>query len=194
MESLRPPPGGDVNRGTTFIVMAAVFASLSLATTTIRITVRSIKHQLGWDDYTIAVATFLLLLELVFNGLQYHTGSGRHAYYLSGLQRRESLKWVYITQVFLFLIVCTTKVSICLFILRIKKTGWLRWCLYALMVGLVSATIPCIVILFAQCRPVRAYWDRSAGVCWDPKIYADAIWAQVGRFGYSKTEANAHTH
>lgn len=61
---------GDSNRGTTFIILAIVFGSLSTITTLIRIRVRSIKHQLGWDDFAIGLASVLIVVELVFNGLE----------------------------------------------------------------------------------------------------------------------------
>lgn len=49
------------------------------------------------------------------------------------------------------------------------------------MVGLVATTGVCEVVLFAQCRPIRTFWDRTAGTCWDPAIYNKVIWAQVGK-------------
>ena len=180
MDSQIPrPPDGDVNRGTTFIVLAAVFAFLSTATTATRLTVRTLNRQLGWDDFCIGVASTLVLIQLVFNGLQYHAGDGRHLYYLTESQVESSLKWDYITEFFLFLVICVTKISICLFVLRIKNKGWLKWCLYALMAGLVITTLVCEIILFAQCQPIHAFWDKK-GTCWNPTIYNDAIWAQVG--------------
>lgn len=181
MNSLEPPASGDINRGTTFIIIAALFTALSTITTSVRIAVRSVKRQMGWDDLAISLANLLALLELVFNGLEYREGAGRHSFYLSMGQQQRSLKWNYITQYFLFIIICTTKIAICLFILRIKNTGWLRWCLFALMAGLVLTTLPCIIILSAQCRPVRAFWDPAAGTCWSKNVYNDAIWIQVGR-------------
>ncbi|KAL8640854.1 MAG: hypothetical protein Q9228_002274 [Teloschistes exilis] len=179
MQNLEAPHGGDINRGTRFIVIAAVFGSVSTLTTAIRVTVRIIKRQFGYDDFAISLATGLVLIELVFNGLEYHEGAGRHAFYLSERQQQRSLMWNYVTQYLIFLIICVTKVGICLFILRIKNTGWLRWCLYALMTGLVLTTIPCIIILSAQCRPLRALWMPGAGTCWSRDVYNDAIWAQV---------------
>lgn len=176
------PPGGDVDRGTAFIVLAVVLFSISLTTTIIRVYMRVLQHQLGWDDFTIALATLLELIELVFNGLEYHAGDGHHVFYLKASQVVKIVKWNYVTEFFLFFIICLTKISICLFILRIKNTGWLKWFLYALMAGLVVTTLVCEVILFAQCRPIRTWWDRSAGTCWDLTIYNGSIWAQIGRF------------
>ena len=178
---LLPPPDGNVNRGSSLVVICAVMGSLSTATMVMRIGIRSVNRQLGWDDLTIGLAWSFLIIGMSFNGLEYHFGFGRHIFYLSHDQVESVLKWSWLTQFFLFLTICLTKVSISLFILRIKKTGWLKWALYALIVGLLATTIPCLVILLAQCQPLYAFWDRAAGVCWNTHIYADAIWAQVGK-------------
>ncbi|KAL8833983.1 MAG: hypothetical protein Q9170_003985 [Blastenia crenularia] len=104
MNNLEPPAKGDVNRGTSFIIIAALFAALSLITTSVRVAVRSVKRQMGWDDFAISLATILVLVELVFNGLEYKEGAGRHAFYLSKEQQQKSLKWNVFTQYFLFII------------------------------------------------------------------------------------------
>ena len=174
------PPGGDVDRGNVFIVLAVVFGSISTATTAIRLSMRTVKHQLGWDDFFIGLASSLLVIQVVFNFLQHQSGYGRHVFYLTDSQRSEELKWQYITEFFLFLIIFVTKISICLFVLRIKNSGWLKWCLYSLMTGLVLTTMACEIILFAQCRPMHAYWDGMPEKCWHPAVYNNAIWAQVG--------------
>ena len=49
------------------------------------------------------------------------------------------------------------------------------------MAGLVVTTGFCEIVLGAQCQSIYAFWDRSAGTCWDPTIYNNVIWAQVGK-------------
>ena len=171
-----------MNRGTACIVLIAVFGFLSIATTAIRIGVRALNHQLGWDDLCIGLASCFYMIQIVFNGLTYRSGYGRHTYYLGEYQTQETLKWNYITEIFLFLVICFTKISICLFVLRIKNARWLRRCLYSLILGLVITTLLCEIILFAQCQPLHAFWNRQSGTCWKPAIYNDAIWVQVGRY------------
>lgn len=180
MENLPPPPGGDVNRGPTLIVLCSVMLAFSTVTTAMRIGTRVVNRQLSWDDYTIFIAWTLLLIGTIFNFLELRSGFGRHGYYLTPDRIMSSVKWSWMSQFFLFLILCVTKISISLFVLRIKDTGWLKWTLIALMTGLVATTIPCVVVLLAQCDPVHAFWDRTAGTCWRPEIYANVIWAQVG--------------
>lgn len=185
MDNIGPPPDGDVTRGTPFIILVAVFGSISSITTALRLGVRIANRQQGWDDLTIAIAMILVLVQVVFNGLQYHAGIGRHAYYLSPIDAMDTLKWSFAAMTLFFAIVCLTKISICLFILRIKKTGRLKWILYTLMAGLVITTAAPEIILFAQCRPIRSFWDRSIGNCWNETIYISVVWAQAGRIATS---------
>ena len=177
------PPGGDVNRGATLVVLCAVFGFISTTTTIIRVTVRGLSRQLSWDDFAISAATVFLITGEIFNGLSYGSGFGRHSVYLTPKQVQAILKWSFVTQIFLYLVNSLTKVSICLYILRIKKTGWLKWSMYALMAGLFITAATCLIVLFAQCRPIYRNWDRMNphGSCWEPKVYEDAIWAQVGK-------------
>lgn len=185
MPVLGPPPGGDVSRGPALLAVSIVFGVLSTASTTLRIGVRAFTRNLGWDDLTIAIAVILLDVQTVFTGLVYHAGGGRHVYYLSPSQARESLKWNYVSEVLLFLIIPFTKISICFFVLRIKNTGCLKWLLYGLMIGLMVTTVVPIVILFIQCRPIKAFWNKSAGTCWSPRVLNDVNYAQVGEFTFS---------
>jgi len=90
------------------------------------------------------------------------------------------LKWTWANEILIFVTVCLIKVSICLFILRFKRTGWLKWFLYVMMAGLIITNASCIVVLLAQCRPLNAYWNRAAGTCWDVRIYNGFIYAAVG--------------
>ena len=120
------------------------------------------------------------MIHTAFSALKVHNGYGRHQSYLTVEQTREAHKWDYITQHFLFLILCITKISICLFALRIKNTKWLRRSLYALMIGLVVTNGGCVIVLLAKCHPIRGNWDGEVGICWNPVIYNDIIWVQVG--------------
>ena len=173
------PPGGNANKSTTVLAIAVVLVILSLASTIIRLSVRFHNHQRGWDDLAIALAALLLCADFAFKSVSLTAGLGRHSYYLSENQISRALEFNYATQLLSFVIVCLTKISICLFVLRIKKTGWLKWCLSALMAGLVLTTLACEIILFAQCQPINAFWNREPDLCWPQYVHNDAIWAQV---------------
>ena len=182
MSALVPPPDGNVSRGPALLIVSIVFGVLATASTVMRLGARTFTHNLGWDDLAITIATILLDLQTVFTGLVYHAGGGRHQYYLSPSQTMEILRWNYASEVLLFAIIPATKISICLFVLRIKNTGWLKWLIYGLMAGLVITTVVPIIVLLVQCRPIEAFWNKSAGSCWSPKVINDVNYAQVGKF------------
>lgn len=48
------------------------------------------------------------------------------------------------------------------------------------MAGLVLTTLMCEIVLFAQCQPLKAYWNQKPEYCWDPTLYGNFIWGQVG--------------
>ena len=180
MDTLGPPPDGDVTKGTSFIIIVAVLGFFSTTTTVLRLGVRIANRQQGWDDLTIALAMVITWIQAVFDVLQYRAGIGRHAYYLSSTQAIDAIKWGYVETMLFFITVGLTKISICLFILRIKKTGWLKWVLYALMTGIMMTTAAPEIIMFVQCRPMRAFWDRKSGKCWDQTIYNAVIFVHFG--------------
>ena len=64
-----------------------------------------------------------------------------------------------------------TRLSICLFLLRIfgTKVYWRRG-LYAIMVFVTAVVIPTVVGLLAQCSPTKKLWDPTVhGSCWSPQ-------------------------
>ena len=185
ISTLYPPPDGDVSRGPAFITITIVFGLISTASTVLRLSARTLRRDFGWDDLTLAIAVVLLDVQMIFDGLEYQAGGGRHDYYLTPGQAKESLKWNYITEVLLFVIIPLTKISICFFVLRIKNTGWLKWLIYGLMTGLVITTVVPIIVLFAECRPINAFWDKSAGRCWNPRVLNDVNYVQVCTFIFS---------
>ena len=169
------------NRGTNVLVLTSVFTALSFCTTFVRLLIRKLDRHLGWDDLAISIAVGFTLFALPFTVLAVKDGYGQHSSILSKAQSQNVLKWLFLIEFALFITLPLTKMSICFFILRIKNTGWLKWWLWTMMAGLVLTNLVPIIVLCAQCQPVRAYWDRGAGSCWDAKVYDIAIWIGVGK-------------
>ena len=175
------------NRGPTVIILVSLLTSLSVITTTVRLVVRYLEHQLGKDDLAISTAVILSILQLAFYILEALDGLGQHIDYVPTEQVRRILEWAWASEVVLTVVLPLTKISICLFALRIMdRGGWVKVFLYGLMTGLVATNGSCFVILFTKCRPLRAYWDREAGTCWNANTYDDAIWVQVGKDVYKE--------
>lgn len=172
--------GDNPTRGTGLLAEEVILTTLALATTIVRVGIRLVNRQAGWDDATISTAMVLRLISFCFTMVSLSEGNGRHEQHLQKHQIMEILKWTWGNEFLIFLTVCTIKISICLYIFRISAKRWLRWFLTVVMVGLVITNGSCDIILLAQCRPLRAFWDREAGTCWDVRIYNGFIYAAVG--------------
>ena len=84
----------------------------------------------------------------------------------------KALKYCFIaSSVGIFSGLCT-RLSICLFLLRLFRSvrAW-RLSLYAIMAFTVAAAVPPMVSFIAQCQPIQKQWDPSLpGKCWSSLI------------------------
>jgi hypothetical protein len=67
-------------------------------------------------------------------------------------------------------------------VIRLSGERWMRRCMYALIASLVFINGACIIVLFAYCRPSRAFWDPVPHAkCWDTKVLVIASNIQGGK-------------
>lgn len=120
----------------------------------------------------------MIVLE-VLNGL------GRHEYYLTPIQRRHFQKFAWVDWMQTFLTLMFTKISICLFLLRIIIDQWLRRPIYALITLLVIFHMICVFLFLGICRPLRSYWEVGVdGVCLGVGQVEGIIIAQGGKSNF----------
>ena len=109
-------------------------------------------------------------------------GLGRHEYYLEPSQRRnyQALAWADWVQVFITLLL--TKISICLFLLRIVASSKVKRLMYGLIVFMVLFTAVCVFLFLGICRPLKAYWDVGVkGTCLSDRQVESIVIAHGGR-------------
>ncbi|RYP62993.1 hypothetical protein DL769_007098 [Monosporascus sp. CRB-8-3] len=171
MGTLMPPDPlpPDVNIGPTLVALSSVLVFLVLFTGSLRLYVRFVQHNAGWDDYLMAVLLPIAVMRFIVQGVQLRYGNGRHRWYLpqDDYVTNNMLGWY--AQHMLFLGMCILKCSIMLLLLRIKNTRKLRWLLGGAMVVLAITSLGCNIILLSECKPISAYWTGE-GVCWDVRI------------------------
>ena len=132
--------------------------------------------------YILTTGQILSIVTAVFNFKQINAGGGRHTYYLTLSQIFGSLEWVLLSEFLVIWITCLTKVSICLFVMRIPNDRRLKSFLWALIGLLVVVNGACVVVFLAQCRPLKALWDPTAeGSCWKPEVFEAFAYVQGGR-------------
>jgi len=172
------PPDRDL--GPALVILTCILTVISVVTLVLRYWVRTTRRSLAWDDYTIGAAVVLAVIRTVLQIIQVHYGDGRHTWYLSAYENRVINEYGWIAQVLLFATNCLVKISICLLVLRIKDTKRLRFWLYIMMGGLLLFNLVPIIVLLAECHPVKAYWDPTAGHCWNSKIRIYVIYCAIG--------------
>ncbi|KAL8926716.1 MAG: hypothetical protein Q9208_002790 [Pyrenodesmia sp. 3 TL-2023] len=112
----------------------------------------------------------------VFNGL------GRHMYYLQPDQRRRFHLIGWLDWMQTFIAIMLTKISICLFLLRIKNNQSNKIFMHTLIAANVVVTAVSCFLFLGLCRPIRAYWDIDVeGKCFS-KHQIEAIVASQGSF------------
>lgn len=155
MSNALPP---DRNIGPILVWLTASLDIVAVLLTALRMWIRYAYHKIGWDDWMIVVALACANSRMIFQILQSFHGNGRHHIYLSDEDYALSAKWGWYAQLGLFGGVGFCKISICLLILRIKETKFLKRLLYSVIVGLVLTNGTFVIILLAECSPVSAYW------------------------------------
>jgi len=168
-----PPPGGDQDRGSALRSVSLVTMILILISLFMRLaTRRFIVHQLGLDDLLIFIATVLSVVSTGFNLQQVAIGGGRHEFYLTPPTIIQVVKWSDLSEFLLIWVTALTKISICIFVMRIPNSKRLTKLLYALIALLVVVNGACVIAFLAQCRPMEALWDPAVGgSCWTLEVF-----------------------
>lgn len=171
------PP--DRNVGPALIAWTSTLTALSVITTILRLIVRKGNRALGWDDWTILATITVATARSGVNIKGATEGYGRHKWYLPKAQQEKVNMFGWYGQVLLFITLFLLKTSICILILRIKKTKSLKMIVYPLLAVLFLTNILPVIVLLSECRPVATFWRPSAGKCWDPKIRIYSIYVQA---------------
>lgn len=115
-------------------------------------------------------------------------GLGRHKYYLSHYDYKEFLKYDYLDWIQAFITLAVSKISICLFLLRLSKFNKLKRVLWGLIGFVVVTHLPLTILMIAQCDPVSRAWNTAlTGKCFSKQMVKDVLIAQGGKIILSST-------
>ncbi|KAL8871365.1 MAG: hypothetical protein Q9174_002784 [Haloplaca sp. 1 TL-2023] len=177
-----PSPDGDVDNGGRYLGVAWSLVVCALISTSVRTWVRGrLTRNMGWDDYIMIATQFVNLVGLGLMTAEVFNGLGRHMYYLRPDQRRrfEIIGWLDWMQTFTTIML--TKISICLFLIRIKNDTSNKIFMYSLIVANVLVTVVIICLFLAICQPLHAYWDVGVeGKCFSTSQVMIMVAAQGG--------------
>ena len=114
--------------------------------------------------------------------VEVHYGFGRHKASLTPHQLREFQKYTFGEWIQTFATLMWTKVSICLFLLRIPVQKVFIRPLQAALVILFLSNVVLTILWIVQCRPVAAAWDSSIdGECFSKRQIECIIFAQASK-------------
>lgn len=173
-------PLPDDNAGPALLIISSLLLALIIVTTSLRLFTRFSLRMLGWDDYTIAVTAVLAIVRVALQAEQAKHGNCLHRAFISDEDDEANNRLGWIAQILLFISTALLKISICLLLLRIRDSRWLKIFLGCVMAGLVITNLTCVIILLAECSPVSSYWT-GGGNCWDTRVRIYAIYITIGR-------------
>ena len=108
-------------------------------------------------------------------------GLGRHKYYLSYYDYKEFLKYDYLDWIQTFVTLAISKISICLFLLRLSRFNKLKRVLWFLIGFLIISHLPLIVLYVVQCDPISRGWNTVLnGRCFSKEMIEIILIAQGG--------------
>ncbi|KAL8948540.1 MAG: hypothetical protein Q9183_007680 [Haloplaca sp. 2 TL-2023] len=117
-------------------------------------------------------------------GVEVHYGFGRPAYYLTDHELREFLKYTYGEWIQTFASLMWTKISICLFLMRIPVSKAYIRPLQAGVVILVVSNVILTLLWVLQCTPISAVWDldlKERSKCFSRGQLLRIIFAQASK-------------
>ncbi|KAL8693583.1 MAG: hypothetical protein Q9218_001625 [Villophora microphyllina] len=194
MEKSGPPPYGDLNLGPGLIAATTVLVAVSAIVVALRIATRWwIVKNIGWDDITIVFAILGTIIGAALDFVEIHYGFGRPSWYLTDHQLREFLKYTYGEWIQTFATLMWTKISICLFLMRIPVSKTYIRPLQAGIVILVVSNVILTLLWILQCSPIPAAWDlelKKHSKCFSKGqlqriIMAQAIFSVVSDFAFA---------
>ncbi|KAH3965555.1 hypothetical protein HBI56_216270 [Parastagonospora nodorum] len=160
-EQLAKLAGEDLGPLTKNIVIA--FTVIALVSVSLRIYTRFRYKAVGWEDYSITIATLLSLATGIVQVLQANAGNGKHAMFVRYPDKVELvLKYLFWSIITYNLSLMFIKISIIMQYKRIFTLGGMQWPLNIAMGICVAWGVSTFGTSIFGCVPVKAFWDLEA--------------------------------
>ncbi|KAL1865489.1 hypothetical protein Daus18300_007134 [Diaporthe australafricana] len=133
------PAPPDINRGPEILATCGTLTGLAVTAVALRVWVRAtITRQLGWDDGLIMAAAAVMLAEMAVIVPEVRHGAGRHVQHIRPASDVVTgLRLNFVTQPLCLVGLCLAKVSVGLFLLRLKPA----WGFVLFIRGVVVFTV-----------------------------------------------------
>lgn len=149
------------SRGLVLLVVELVLIVLLLVIVSLRIYSRSFLSRIfGLEDWFIALATVFYIGFTITTCLAtFDYGWRNHIYNLPPPTVAKALKLLWISELFFTWSLCFTKLSVCVFYLRLLNTRLYRRIIYICMAVVALWAFGFSAGIIAQCNPVKAAWS-----------------------------------
>lgn len=173
------------NKAVGSMIITSILLFIAIITVSLRLYVCiAIRRTTGWDDYFIVASLVSvdtcsnqvvttqaerLLIHIKISGLVafglfsklFASGMGRHIVCLTLAEVSETAKWSLFSQIFISISLGLTKISVCIFVLRIIDKAQRRFSQFLwVLIAFVTVThIIQFVLFLVQCRPLEAVWN-----------------------------------
>jgi hypothetical protein len=131
--------------------------------------------------YTIAAAMTLTVVEAALTIKAVTRRKGKHSAFLSKSDKEFINMYSWYAQHVLFAAMATVKISVCLLVLRIKRSKQMKWMTGGLITVLVTAALEVSIVLLSECKPISVYWRPGTGRCWPTEVRIYSIYVQAGK-------------
>ncbi|EDU44898.1 hypothetical protein PtrV1_04898 [Pyrenophora tritici-repentis] len=175
------------NQGPTILASTLIVTIVAVLTTIARFHVRAnMIRAMGWDDYVMLWTVVLCIVGQCIVIMQVVYGAGRHIEHIKPHDFSNGLKLNFVSQPVYLLAICSVKLSVGLFLLRIAVKAIYRRVIIGIMVFMTIYTIGSVLTILLQCTNIRLMWDQTAaGTCWTVK--------QIKMLGYLNICLNIST-
>ncbi|KAL8805859.1 MAG: hypothetical protein Q9200_005257 [Gallowayella weberi] len=182
--------GTEGNWGPPIVILTAVFLVIVLFVLALRIFTRVwLVHAFWWDDFTIILAVIGTTIGAALDFVEVHYGFGKHQEFLSPHELQQFRKYTYGEWIQTFATLMWTKISICLFLIRLPRSRALKRPLEWTVAFLLISNIIMTTIMIMQCQPLHAAWDDD-GRCMslaaiEAVVLAQAVISVVSDFAFA---------
>lgn len=156
------PFTGDEPSRLALVVVGLVLIVLVTIAVGLRIYSKAFLSKFCLEDWLIILATLSCIgLTTTTCIASLYGGWGFHIYDLLPPVAENSLKLLWISEIFFTWSLCFTKISICIFYLRLFNNGICRRIIYIYIVVVALWALGFSASIIAQCNPVKAAWRTN---------------------------------
>ncbi|KAI1452442.1 hypothetical protein F4805DRAFT_462737 [Annulohypoxylon moriforme] len=177
-------PQRDVNSGPAITAVTSILLGIGIILVGLRCYVRLLMTKnFGWDDGVMVFTLGVLIAGDVVIFKMVEIGAGYHLFELADPEAAALLllKWNSIYQVLNVIGAFFTKLSIGIFILRLKNSRNIRLAIWLFLTPLALTTLVVVFTVLLQCLPLEALWTPSIkGRCISQSVPLTASYVQSG--------------